>query len=438
MFKGRFDVQNLRYSFNLAEPRFKKVTLESLTAEEPCYGTSATAIVRTAEDQPKYIRITDFNDFGIKSDHQYMTAEKYSTKHLLNEQDILFARTGGTVGKTYFYDGSIGPAIFAGYCIRFKFDQAKVLPKYVYWYTKTKSYTDWVKRVQRPSGQPNINKEEFKSYEIVLPDRQVQEALSAKMDLAMKEREYMFRQADELLERGKKYLLSVLNIVKPAYKLSLCGAVKLKDIVRGSTLGVEYYHPERIAIINALRSNSYFKLERLSDVVKFCRNTVDSGSCSEKYLGLAGVESQSGELSGIKEKASGQAFSYQVGDVLYGRLRPYLNKVLLAECSGICSTEFHVMRVLDPDKLLPEYFAAVMLSDLVVAQTKHMMTGNTHPRISNDDIKNLYIPMPNIEIQKSIATELSIRKAEARKLRAAAEQKWLAAKAEFEKELLGG
>lgn len=435
--KGRFDVQNLRYSFNLAEPKFKKVSLGNLTAEEPCYGTSATAIVRTGEDQPKYIRITDFDDFGIKSDHQYMTAEKYSTKHLLNEQDILFARTGGTVGKTYFYDGSIGPAIFAGYCIRFKFDNTKVLPKYVYWYTKTEEYADWVKGIQRPSGQPNINKEEYKSYEIVLPDRPLQEVLSARMDLAEKKREHMYQQADELLEGGKKYLLSVLDIVKPTYKSSLCCGVKLKDTIRGGTLGVEYYHPERIAVIYALRSNSNFELERLSDVVKFCRNTVDSGSCSEKYLGLAGVESQSGELSGIKEDASGQAFSYQAGDVLYGRLRPYLNKVLLAECSGICSTEFHVMRVLNPDKLLPEYLAAIMLSDLVVAQTKHMMTGNTHPRISNDDIKNLYIPIPNIEIQKSIAAELSIRKAEARKLRAAAEQEWQTAKAEFEKELLG-
>lgn len=246
------------------------------------------------------------------------------------------------------------------------------------------------------------------------------------------------RQADELLAEGKQYLLSVLNIVKPTYRARLCSAVSLKDIIQGVTFGVEYYHPERIAVINALRSNSNFELKRLSEMVKFCRNTVDSGSCSEKYLGLAGVESQSGELSGIKEDASGQAFSYQAGDVLYGRLRPYLNKVLLAECSGICSTEFHVMRVLNPNKLLPEYLAAIMLSDLVVAQTKHMMTGNTHPRVSNDDIKNLYIPIPNIEIQKSIVAELSIRKAEARKLRATAEQEWLTAKAEFEKELLGG
>ena len=84
-------------------------------------------------------------------------------KHILEIGDILFARTGGTVGKTYYYDGSIGKSVFAGYCIRFRFDDKKVLPKFIYWYTKTTAFTNWVKGIQRPSGQPNINKEEYKS-----------------------------------------------------------------------------------------------------------------------------------------------------------------------------------------------------------------------------------------------------------------------------------
>lgn len=75
--------------------------------------------------------------------------------------------------------------------------------------------------------------------------------------------------------------------------------------------------------------------------------------------------------------------------MIYGRLRPYLNKVIVAEQGGICSTEFHVMRVIDRTSVLSEYVAAILRSDLILAQTKHMMTGNTHPRISNDDVKNL-------------------------------------------------
>ena len=108
--------------------------LGELCFEEPCYGTSATAIERIDDSQPKYIRITDFSDLGIEKNHKFMTAESYTSKHILQPNDILFARTGGTVGKTYFYDGRIGKAVFAGYCIRFRFDENKVIPKFVYWY----------------------------------------------------------------------------------------------------------------------------------------------------------------------------------------------------------------------------------------------------------------------------------------------------------------
>ena len=149
------------------------------------------------------------------------------------------------------------------------------------------------------------------------------------------------------------------------------------------------------------------------------------------------MESNTGELSGIQETAAGQAFVYHEGDVLYGRLRPYLNKVLLAEQTGICSTEFHVMRVKDQDVILPAYLAAVMRTDVILAQTKHMMTGNTHPRISNEDVKNLCIPIPGIDVQRKIVNELENNRKQARRLMAEADIEWADAKAQFERELLG-
>ncbi len=135
--------------------------------------------------------------------------------------------------------------------------------------------------------------------------------------------------------------------------------------------------------------------------------------------------------------SSKEGFAYDKNDVLYGRLRPYLNKVLFAEQSGICSTEFHVMRVKNENEVLPEYIAAILRSNLILSQTKHMMTGNTHPRISNDDVKNLFIPVPDITVQKEIVEELHGRRQKARRLRIEAEQAWQAAKLQFEKELLG-
>ena len=424
--------------FNLAivGTSVKTIPLGELCLEEPCYGTSASAIERTDDKQPKYIRITDYDDFGIEENHEYMTAEFYSSKHLLQPNDILFARTGGTVGKTYFYDGKIGDAVFAGYCIRFRFDESKVIPKFVYWYTKTNAYEKWVNGIQRPSGQPNINKEEYKSFEIVLPSITIQQKIVEQMDasyLSWKDKSY---KVDDILSSMSSFLLEKLNLSTIDYEERMCCAITLSNIIEDKTFSAEYYHPERMAALNALKNNSSMITDRLSGVVNFNRKTVSTADNSN-YLGLAGVESHTGELSGVQEEASGQAFAYEQGDILYGRLRPYLNKVIVAEKSGICSTEFHVMRVIDPSAILPEYVAAILRSDLTLSQTRHMMTGKTHPRISNDDVRNLYIPVPDITVQKIIVEELRTRRLEARRLKNEAEQEWHDAIKRFEQELLG-
>ena len=208
-----------------------KVTLGDLVAEEPCYGTSATAIARTDDKQPKYIRITDFDDFGIDDNHEYMTAEKYADKHILKNGDILFARTGATVGKTYYYDGSIGNAVFAGYCIRFRFDEKKVFPKFVYWCTKTSSFINWVNGIQRPSGQPNINKEEYKSYVINLPNIETQTSLSDYLDNALSIKNQKIKKANRMLSDFSSSIMKDLDIEhsstvsKPLYF-----AIRLKDL----------------------------------------------------------------------------------------------------------------------------------------------------------------------------------------------------------------
>lgn len=424
------------FNLAIAGTSVKKIPLGELCLEEPCYGTSASAIERTDDKQPKYIRITDYDDFGIEENHEYMTAEFYSSKHLLQPNDILFARTGGTVGKTYFYDGKIGDAVFAGYCIRFRFDESKVIPKFVYWYTKTNAYEKWVNGIQRPSGQPNINKEEYKSFEIILPSITIQQKIVEQMDasfLSWKDKSY---KVDDILSSMSSFLFEKLNLSTIDYEERMCCAITLSNIIEDKTFSAKYYHPERMAALNALKNNSSIITDRLSSVVTFNRKTVSTADNSN-YLGLAGVESHTGELSGVQEEASGQAFAYEQGDILYGRLRPYLNKVIVAEKSGICSTEFHVMRVIDTSAVLPEYVAAILRSDLTLSQTKHMMTGNTHPRISNDDIRNLYIPVPDITVQKEIVDELIKRRMEARRLKNEADQEWQEARKQFEKELLG-
>ena len=156
-------------------------------------------------------------------------------------------------------------------------------------------------------------------------------------------------------------------------------------VLRGNIdqkLNSEYYHPERTLTLSKLMSSSTtMRVARLAEVVNFERNQLDTPG--EDYLSLAHIESHTGELTDSTDTASGNCFTYQSNDVLFARLRPYLNKVYRAEMNGCCSTEFHVLRIKESEELLPDYLASVLRSQTVLAQTVHMMTGNTHPRLTN-------------------------------------------------------
>ncbi len=126
------------------------------------YGSGASA-GEYIEGQPRYVRITDIREDG-KLNTQSLASpknEKNIDKYILKYGDLLFARTGATVGKTYKYNESDGDCIFAGYCIRFRLNLEICNPDYIFIYTKTDDYKKWVENKQRVVAQPNINSKEY-------------------------------------------------------------------------------------------------------------------------------------------------------------------------------------------------------------------------------------------------------------------------------------
>lgn len=421
---------------NLSSVKYPLQKLGSLVIQEPDYGATSRAVPRINKQQPRYIRITDFGEDGIEPNHEFLTADPIDLDHELIKDDLLFARSGATVGKTYLHEDISEPAIFAGYCIRFKFNTNKALPKFVYNFTKTDTYSRWVAAIQRPSGQPNINKEEFKNLEIPIPLIAKQHELVTAMDEARSQRRQKLAQADALLSSLDDYLLKTIGLDRPAEDNRKVFAISGQDIRSQGRLNSDYFHPERILALRAMDiATKTINCQRLQDIAIFERNQIKTPG--ENYLGLAHVQSHTGELINTDDKAIGNCFTFQRGDVLFARLRPYLNKVYCAEMNGCCSPEFHVLRIRDTNLLLPDYLAVILRSRLIIAQTIHMMTGNTHPRLANEDVINLVIPIPDVEVQKQITSEVTRRREEARRLRSEAETVWQNAKQWFEEQLLG-
>lgn len=377
-----------------------------------------------------------------------MTAENYSAKHELQKNDILFARTGATVGKTYFYDGSIGKAIFAGYCIRFRFDENKVMPKFVYWYTKTDTFLSWVNGIQRPSGQPNINKEEYKSYKILVPSRSKQEQLSSYMDIALAKHNKMLYQADRLLSACKDSVFSFLNLYFREYKPALYSVNKLEDI---RELGI-YCNPHSDYlndVFSKLRANNFFA-GHLEDFVEINPKTSRAGlqdKSDVSFVPMTAVTEKTNqvvyELKPYSEVKTGFTI-FKKNDLLWAKIAPCMQngKSFVASDMptdiGFGSTEFHVLRAKNPKRVYMPYLWVIFSNEHILEAAQGMFGGSAgQQRVPDTFLKKFPIVLPPYEVQVKLADQVFEALEKAKKLRAKAEYDWQNARKQFEKELLG-
>ena len=153
---------------------YPNVKLSQIITSKPQYGAGYSA--KGYDGITRYIRITDINDDGSLNEEK-VSANGYSNRYLLKENDFLIARSGNTVGKTFLYKGVLGRAIYAGYLIRFELDTTKVLPEYLLYYTKCSAYRNWISSNMRVSAQPNINSRQYLDSPIVLPPISIQSAI---------------------------------------------------------------------------------------------------------------------------------------------------------------------------------------------------------------------------------------------------------------------
>ena len=148
--------------------------LGKVTCGKPQYGANASAI-NWVSGRPRYVRITDISDAGKLLADGIVTLDLEDWEpYRLVPGDLLFARSGNTVGKTFLYRQEDGPCAFAGYLIRFQADQEQVTPSYLFSLTQTGYYDSWVKARKRVAGQPNINGKEYASFPVPCPPISVQ------------------------------------------------------------------------------------------------------------------------------------------------------------------------------------------------------------------------------------------------------------------------
>lgn len=141
------------------------------------YGIAASA-VDYSNELYTYLRITDINDDGtIDFGGLKSVNDEKAANYLLQPNDIVFARTGASTGRNYFYDGSDTQFVYAGFLIKFSIDPDKVNPKYIKYYCLSQEYKGWIASYNTGSTRGNINAQTLAQMPLLLPERMQQDKM---------------------------------------------------------------------------------------------------------------------------------------------------------------------------------------------------------------------------------------------------------------------
>ena len=189
-------------------PPFYTFSWEQRKLSEMCgtfeYGLNAAA--KEFDGKNKYIRITDIDD----ASREFLLSDLSSpdicldgmSKYLLSSGDVVFARTGASVGKTYIYRENDGIVYFAGFLIRAKVNQDNDA-EFVFQSTLSPSYEKYIRITSQRSGQPGVNAQEYSEYDLFAPSKEEQQRIG-----------HFLRGIDNLITLHQRELEKLQNIKK--------------------------------------------------------------------------------------------------------------------------------------------------------------------------------------------------------------------------------
>ena len=338
----------------------------------PRYGIGAAATAYRA-DLPVYIRITDVDEFGrFKPDPIVSVDSPLSSNYLLRDGDIVVARTGASVGKSYRYRSSDGYLVFAGFLIAICPDSKRLDPRYLAYTFQSKQYWDWITSESMRSGQPGINAQQIASLEIDAPDIEAQREVADKLE-----------DVDNLIESLEGLIAKKRGIKQGIMQELLTGHTRLPGF-SGDWETVPF---EKLAMLVTERVDP---------------RTIDP---TTQLIELENVESASGRLlgAGVAGDAVSLKAIFRPGDVLFGKLRSYLRKYWLADSDGVCSTEIWVLRAREGAR--GGFLRCVVESDQFIEATSGGY-GTRMPRADWSVVRNLVVSTPPPNEQDAIAEVL--------------------------------
>ena len=371
------------------------------------YGVSESA---KAEGSYKLLRITDIQNSGVTwSSVPYTEYDANKVKQfLLQDGDLLFARTGATVGKSYLVENVPSNAIYASYLIRIR-TVKEVLPEYLKLFFESGFYWTQITLGSVGIGQPNVNGTSLGQLILPIPPRSEQIRIMSATSRIL--------ETISGISASSKYLLDLISVAKSKIlDLAMQGKLVPQDPSdEPATEMLRRINPKAKVITDnphypQLPDN--WVLTTVDSVCKYGYSDnviVDDIALSKWILELEDIEKDSGRIVAQRSKkdrtVNGVRHRFDKGDVLYSKLRTYLNKVLVAPEDGYCTTE--IIPIKSYDCIIPEYLCAWLRSPYFLSYTAECCYGVKMPRLSTTDARKGIVPLPPINEQKCITQKLN-------------------------------
>ena len=320
------------------------------------YGIAASAVERKA-DLPTYLRITDIFDDGTLNLSELKSVDApNSDKYILKPNDIVFARTGGSTGRNYFYDGSDGVFVYAGFLIKFSIDPEKVNPKYVKYYCRSKQYNDWVQSFNTGSTRGNINAQIFGNMEIPLPERKQQDYLVS-----------ILEPIDEKIRNNKQVNDNLADLLQTIYQERFGNDILAVN--QGVLSDICSYSRDKVAV-SELNVRTYFSTENM-------------------------LSGKAGSTEATSLPTTSQTTACHKGDTLISNIRPYFKKIVYCEDKCGCSTD--VLCFTPSQPCYSAYLFSTLYADKFFAFMVAGSKGTKMPRGDKQQIMTYPVVLPSEE-----------------------------------------
>jgi len=349
----------------------------------PSYGINAPAVPRT-DKLPAYVRITDINDDGRLASAQLPSVDNpHSVQYELSVGDIVLARTGASVGKSWLYDGSVKPLVYAGFLIKVTPNQQRLMPSFLAAYLTTGTYWNWVNQTSMRSGQPGINGVEYSQLLVPVPPLPEQRAIATALS-----------DVDALIAGLERLIAKKRDIKQAAMQQLLTGQTRLPGF------------------------SGEWEVKRLGQLGAFLK-----GSGVKRDQALSGELPciRYGEIytlhndvvrkfhSRISQGLAATATRIQLGDLLFagsGETKAEIGKcvAMALPVDAYAGGDIVILRLRSGD---PSFFGYLLNTPAVVRQKSNLGQGDAVVHISAAALSSIEVQVPTVHEQTAIATVLS-------------------------------